>query len=103
MARSAKLEKLTRSLRATFHLSPCSFFLFVFDDAAQVETSPATHFANVQGVNLFLNSKDGKTLRGPTDRTRWNTIPTIVNAFYEPEMNSISKFRLMISPDRDFP
>jgi len=55
-----------------------------------VETSPATHFANVQGVNLFLNSKDGKTLRGPTDRTRWNTIPTIVNAFYEPEMNSIT-------------
>jgi len=53
-------------------------------------TSKDTHFLNIQSANNFLNTKDGQTLRGPTDRTRWNTFPTIVNAFFEPEMNSIT-------------
>ncbi|KAI9560850.1 hypothetical protein GHT06_011803 [Daphnia sinensis] len=49
-----------------------------------------THFQNVQDANAFLNKKDFLTLRGPTDRTRWNTYPSIVNAFYEPQLNSIT-------------
>lgn len=55
-----------------------------------VTVSTTTHFQNVQDTNAFLNKEDFKTLRGTTDRSRWNTYPTIVNAFYEPELNSIT-------------
>ncbi len=57
----------------------------------QVEVTNTEHFNNLQSANAFINAEDFKTLRGPTDRTRWNTYPTVVNAFYEPELNSISK------------
>lgn len=58
---------------------------------AGVELAIDTHFANVQNAYTALNKKDFETLRGPTDRERWNTPPSIVNAFYEPQLNSISK------------
>jgi predicted metalloendopeptidase len=53
-------------------------------------SSSDQHFNNIVDANALLNKKDGQTLRGPTDRTLWNTFPTVVNAFYEPEMNSIT-------------
>lgn len=55
-----------------------------------VELAVDTHFANVQNAYTILNKKDFETLRGPTDRERWNTPPSIVNAFYEPQLNSIT-------------
>lgn len=58
----------------------------------QLTATTTTHFQNVQDAYAFLNVKDFLTLRGPTDRTRWNTYPSIVNAFYEPQLNSISQY-----------
>lgn len=64
----------------------------------QLTATTTTHFQNVQNANSFLNKKDFLTLRGPTDRTRWNTYPSIVNAFYEPQLNSIS-MNTLLSPN----
>lgn len=79
--------------------------IYIFDLISQVTVSTTTYFQNVQDTNAFLNKEDFKTLRGTTDRNRlknmisliilhsktnlglfnrWNTYPTIVNAFYEP-------------------
>lgn len=55
-----------------------------------LSSAAGAHFQNVQNANAFLVSKEDKDLRQTTDRTKWTTFPTVVNAFFEPERNSIT-------------
>ncbi|KAI9550727.1 hypothetical protein GHT06_006121 [Daphnia sinensis] len=48
------------------------------------------HFANIQNVNAWLTKNGLMNLRRKTNRTRWITFPSVVNAFYAPKYNSIS-------------
>jgi predicted metalloendopeptidase len=55
-----------------------------------LQVQKGQHFQNIQNVNSLLIQDDFETLRGPTDRTKWISPPSIVNAFYAPEYNSIT-------------
>ncbi|XP_071446773.1 neprilysin-1-like [Hetaerina americana] len=48
------------------------------------------HFKNVISVTTFLVRQMMKKLREPTDRNEWTTSPAVVNAFYNPQRNSIT-------------
>lgn len=58
----------------------------------KVSISPMDPFGNLKNAKAFSNAQSFKNLRGPTDRHFWEMFPTIVNAMYEPQLNSISKF-----------
>ncbi|EFX74773.1 hypothetical protein DAPPUDRAFT_199694 [Daphnia pulex] len=55
-----------------------------------LEISISDHFKNIQNVNVRLTRDGLQSLRRKTNRTRWITFPSIVNAFYAPKYNSIS-------------
>lgn len=52
--------------------------------------SKEAHFENIQSVNAWLTKNGLMNLRRKTNRTRWITFPSVVNAFYAPKYNSIS-------------
>ncbi len=54
-------------------------------------TDAATHFENMVGVKTWASMKELKSLRESPERDIWLTQPAIVNAFYSPNHNSISK------------
>ncbi|XP_065560462.1 neprilysin-like isoform X2 [Artemia franciscana] len=49
-----------------------------------------SHFENIQSASNWMIVDEFRMLSKPTDRDRWITPPSIVNAFYSPEYNSIS-------------
>ena len=52
---------------------------------------PKTHYENIVGVKTWASKKELESLRDEPKRDIWLTQPAIVNAFYSPNHNSISK------------
>ena len=55
---------------------------------------PKTHYENIVGVKTWASKKELESLRDEPKRDIWLTQPAIVNAFYSPNHNSISKCRV---------
>jgi len=60
---------------------------------SKLSTSRTNYFGTYKNSSAFFNAQDFKMLRGPTDRSYWQTFmfPDVVNAFYDPTYNAISK------------
>ena len=50
-----------------------------------------THYENVVGVTSWASKKELESLREEPKRETWSRHPAIVNAWYSPSRNSISK------------
>ncbi|KAG7158196.1 neprilysin-1-like isoform X2 [Homarus americanus] len=48
------------------------------------------HFVNTQKLLLWMSTEELRDLGHPTKRNKWLSPPTIVNAYYLPEFNSIT-------------
>lgn len=59
-------------------------------------TEATTHFDNMLGVKYWASGKELYSLRDTPERTIWLTQPAIVNAFYSPNHNSISTFKVKV-------
>lgn len=51
-----------------------------------------TYFEMNKKITKWIQRKDISDLLKPFDRNKFDTSPAIVNAFYSPEKNAISKF-----------
>ena len=56
-----------------------------------------THYENVVGVQSWKSKKELESLREEPKRETWSRHPAIVNAWYSPSRNSISKYRKVTS------
>ncbi|TOF86384.1 hypothetical protein CGJ15_25210, partial [Vibrio parahaemolyticus] len=54
------------------------------------DTANDTHFLNVQKLSLWTSTDELEEVGHPTKRDKWYFPPTIVNAMYMPEFNSIT-------------
>ena len=52
---------------------------------------PKTHYENVVGVQSWKSKKELESLREEPKRETWSRHPAIVNAWYSPNKNSVSK------------
>jgi len=55
-----------------------------------LEVDAGDHFRNIRNAAAFSSVEEFKTLRNKTDRTKWLIHPSIVDAFYQTEYNSIT-------------
>ncbi|KAA0203827.1 hypothetical protein HAZT_HAZT010641 [Hyalella azteca] len=53
-------------------------------------TASSSHFENIKAARLWWSSTELDDLGAPTDKQQWFMSPTTVNAYYEPEFNSIT-------------
>ena len=53
--------------------------------------NPKTHYENVVGVQSWKSKKELESLREEPKRETWSRHPAIVNAWYSPNKNSVSK------------
>lgn len=54
------------------------------------------HFRNMINVRQFLAKKYLMKLNKQTRRDEWATGPAVINAYYDPRLNSISEYEHMI-------
>ena len=59
-------------------------------DYAGVTLAPNTHYANRASTRAYESGVDMAKIGKPVDRTAWEMTPPTVNAYYDPQLNSIN-------------
>jgi len=67
-------------------------------DYSQLHIDRGSYAANVMRANLFDNARELAKIGKPVDRSEWAYPPQVVNAYYDPSLNSINFLAGILQP-----
>ena len=67
-------------------------------DYSQLHIDRGNYAANVMRANLFDNARELAKIGKPVDRSEWVYPPQVVNAYYDPSLNSINFLAGILQP-----
>jgi len=70
----------------------------VWRDYAQLSIDRGPYVLNVMRADAFDNARELNKIGRPVDRSDWDYAPQVINAFYDPSMNSITFLAGILQP-----